>query len=248
MNTQLTAIGFNLPDDDAIANLALQTAQLGKSERIVFDEKPYTVYRWQLGNDIELWAVIERASDQFAAFYPAFLGRGTTPFSISHVSFDAQIPTSAYLHGTLQNTPVEFFYTNLLTSHGWDWQPETEVQASLAGLAAGIQITRPESSPVSACFIPARDFRPEWDDPAEYAICGTITDFERMVNPLTDAELVWMKLHQTGMPDTEVVAAFNTIRGEIRRGMVAFAQCWLQGQVILPSAPPASNGANGHHT
>lgn len=241
MIRQFASLGFRVNSGEDLAALALHATRSGKRERAVYGGKTYDLYHADLGEGFQIWAVVDPAGDGLIALYPAYLAHSAEPFTVERVQIESEPDFAGYMHGTRRSTPAEFFCANLLAVQGWQYQPGAVLHVALAGLASALQIFAPGESRIDACFLPARELRPEWDEPAQYAVCGTITGATTLKNPLSGTELAVLKLRQPDVPDTEIIIPADEVRGSVRQGMIGFAQCWLQGHVLLPK-PPASNG------
>lgn len=220
------AIGFPMNSTTIWYDLAEAALEKGESQTVPYGDDYLTVYRWDVGEGIEVVAVESDPEEHnIVALFPAFRARQSETVQMMSLTRNPAAPVG-YLAFDFGSEQVSCFLTNLLTATQLP-RPNKPTTLRLCGLAESINLIW--ENPASG-LLSLQDQGQE-SDPAWVDFNGRVEEYATITNPASGGELLWMRLAIDGVPDLEVVTTVENVAGTPVVGQMAAGRCWLQGQV-----------------
>ncbi|MFN0122782.1 MAG: DUF3881 family protein [Blastocatellia bacterium] len=243
MGEPFNAIGFHVPDEPAYQALAEQAHQQGVSTKLQRAETTLHGYCWQLGDGLELWAMLHQSGEGtfFVDCRPAFRARHLFrlhPWEISEYERDGE----ALVTGTADDTGQELiFELQNMTEMPPENLKDNLLMAAIGGLAYRVRVlSQPDTAtgkgkaaaPPEHAFALTRSVSPRRRAAdSDYSVTGQVLEFKRMRNEHTQTDLFWIHADFQKVR-LELIVNAASVRGELRRGAWISAELWLQGHVL----------------
>ena len=244
MEIAFDAIGLEVPNENAVEDLAADVGARGEVSVLARKDGVLHGRCLKIGAGLEVWTQIYESGKGeivYTECRPAFRARYAlkiSPWELTESGKDGKSVVSGFVEST--NSEILFQLQNL-TEVGADVLEQTTISVGLCGLAyrAGIFPTNDDASwkTYEAAEVKVADQENFWN------VAGRILAFDSLRNPQSGSDLYWIYVGM-GSLNLEILVNQRSMRGKKPRvGAFIQADVWLQGHILNQTAK--RNGYEG---
>ncbi len=244
MEIAFDAIGLELPNENAVEDLAADVGKRGEASVLARKDGVLHGRCLKIGAGLEVWTLFYESGKGEVVYTecrPAFRARYAhkiSPWVLTESGKDGK----SVVHGFVEDTNSEIlFQLQNLTEVGANVLEQTTLNVGLCGLAyrAGIFPTNDEYGwkAYEDAEVKVADEDNFWN------VAGRILAFDSLRNPQSGSDLYWIYVGM-GSLNLEVLVNQRSLRGKKPRiGSFIEADVWLQGHILNQTAK--RNGYEG---